>query len=193
MGQTSTCPSSRVLNPATSATSLKGREIDAKREGLRSFAMNQNSPTRGSLEDKTGWISTLVYSVEARLNLLKAGHIPVNPVVQPWNDSGFRQHVGRPSRLQLGVRKARDRAGGTFSWTGGTGKYAGIRGDGNVCGLLRRIPTISRRNGHQLPHFRGQLQNSDPVARFTIDLDQSDPYLRSDVMLSAGQSALPGE
>jgi hypothetical protein len=69
--------------------------------------MNQNSPTRGSLEDKTGWISTLVYSVEARLNLLKAGHIPVNPVVHPWNDSGFRQHVGRPSRLQLGVRKAR--------------------------------------------------------------------------------------
>jgi hypothetical protein len=36
-----------------------------------------NSPTRGSLEEKTGWISTLVYSVEARLNLLNGVHILV--------------------------------------------------------------------------------------------------------------------
>jgi hypothetical protein len=46
--------------------------------------MNQNSPIRGSLEEKTGWISTLVYSVEARLNLLNGGHI----LVKVRGDSG---------------------------------------------------------------------------------------------------------
>ena len=44
---------------------------------LRSFAMNQKSPTRGSLEGRTGSISTLVYSFEARLNLPNWGHVLV--------------------------------------------------------------------------------------------------------------------
>ena len=54
--------------------------------------MNQNSPTRGSLEEKTGWISTLLYSVEARLNLLNGGHILVKL-------SGGLNHV--PSSAEL--------------------------------------------------------------------------------------------
>jgi hypothetical protein len=37
--------------------------------GPRFFAMNQKSPTRDSLEGRTGSMSTLLHTVEARLNL----------------------------------------------------------------------------------------------------------------------------
>ena len=59
-------------------TRLKGREIEAKCEPVRSFAMNQNRPTRGSLEVRTASISTLIYSFEARLNLPNSSHILLN-------------------------------------------------------------------------------------------------------------------
>ena len=52
---------------------------------------------------------------------------------------------------------------GTFSWTGGTGKYAGIRGDGTYADYSGEFLPLAE--GPVVPtSFRGQLQNSDPVA-----------------------------
>jgi hypothetical protein len=61
--------SEQLRPPLSSETALKGREIEANREGPRSFAMNQKRPTRASLEGRTGSMSILLYSVEGRLNL----------------------------------------------------------------------------------------------------------------------------
>jgi hypothetical protein len=65
-------------------TLLKGRESEANREGLRSFAMNQKRPSRGSLEVVFVFIFILIYSVEARLNLPNSCHILVNFTYRPY-------------------------------------------------------------------------------------------------------------
>ena len=52
---------------------------------------------------------------------------------------------------------------GTFSWTGVTGKYAGIRGDGTYADYSGEFLPLAE--GPVVPtSFRGQLQNSEPVA-----------------------------
>ena len=55
---------------------------------------------------------------------------------------------------------------GTFSWTGGTGKYAGIRGAGTYVDYSGEFQPLVEGTVVSYRHFRGQLQNSrDPSSR----------------------------
>ena len=66
---------------------------------------------------------------------------------------------------------------GTFSWTGGTGKYAGIRGDGTFVDYSGEFLPLAE--GTVVSHRTFEGSYRTPTRwRFTIDLDQSDPYLR---------------